>query len=399
MNASPRKTRVLMLLLEFHPIFTGHGIYLQQLCRRLREQGHEVSFLVADYGTLPARESVDGFEVYRFPFSHGEQKWELKLALRVIRFLATHRDYDVLHIHGHLDVYGLLTLYNLFTGKHTVSQMVLLGADDPLTLLRVYRFMRARFRILCLMDRFICISRVLGESYRQAGLPPEKLAYIPQGVDVLRFTPLSGAKEREALKDRLGLSRCERIVVFVGAVVERKGVDLLIEAWSRVQREFPGAQLVLVGQHEFDANDVNMRRLNGFVDAVTRRIETEGLRVLLAGRRSNVEEYLQVADLFVLPSRKEGFGNVILEAMACALPVVVTEMDGVARETVVEGENGYIAGSVDELARHIAALLGDPALAAAMGAAGRRRAEESFSMELIASRYAELYRQIVRGTP
>ena len=385
-----------MLLLEFHPIFTGHGIYLQQLSRYLRNNNVDVSILAADFLELPANEVVDGLNVYRFKFSHNEKHWEIKLAWRVITFLFRNRNsYDILHIHGHLDIYGLLTLFNRLFHKHTISQMVLLGADDPLTLLKTYRFMKQRYKILSLMDRFLCISKMLCDSYQRAGLPMEKLTYIQQGVDIERFTPVGSMDAKEALKNKLGLAGCQHIVIYVGSIVARKGVDLLIDAWCRVQKQYPGALLLLVGQEKFDDNDVNKVQLNAFVDTINKVIDEERLNVLFAGKKENVNEYLQCADVFVLPSRKEGFGNVILEAMASGLPVVVTFMDGVALETVVHGQNGFIVQTVDELFLSLAQLLGDTALRTSMGEAGVKMALDKFSMEFIAGRYAELYRDIL----
>jgi len=393
-----KKTKILMLLLEFHPVFTGHGIYIQQLSRYLNRCGCEVSVLAADYITLPVYEKIGDLDVHRFRFAHTEKFWELKLALRVIRFLLTNRKhYDILHIHGHLDVYGLLTLFNLVTGKHTISQMVLLGADDPLTLMGTYRFMRLRYKVLTLMDRFICISKVLGESYRNAGLPMHKLTYIPQGVDTQRFTPMPSIETKEGLKINLGLSAFSQIVIFVGAIVERKGVDWLVNAWCLLQKNHPTAYLLLVGQDVFDGNDVNEVALNSFVDSIKTVIIQNRLNVHFAGKQLDVQKYFQCADVFVLPSRKEGFGNVILEGMASGLPVVVTHMDGVSLETVVPGENGFIVNSVSELSQSLALLLSDKALAASMGRAGRKMAEDIFSMPNIAERYANVYREITGG--
>jgi glycosyltransferase involved in cell wall biosynthesis len=394
-----KNPKIIMLLLEFHPIFTGHGIYLQQLSNYLNKCGCDISILAADFHSLPSHEIVNDLNVYRFPFSHNEKFWELKLALRVINFLFRNRNsYDILHIHGHLDIYGLLTLFNVLLRKHTISQMVLLGADDPMTLMGTYRFMRLRYKVLTLMDRFLCISKVLGESYQHAGLPMGKLTYIPQGVDVERFAPVVSIDEKETLKKNLGLSDFNEIVIFVGAIVERKGVDWLIDAWRQVQKRHPDALLLLVGQDVFDGNDVNEDRLNSFVDAIRKIISENQLNVHFAGKQLDVDRYFHCADVFVLPSRKEGFGNVILEGMASGLPVVVTYMDGVSLETVVHGKNGFIVNSVSELSHSLTTLLSDKALSHSMGKAGRKMAVEAFSMSNIADRYAGVYREIT-GEP
>jgi glycosyltransferase involved in cell wall biosynthesis len=399
MRLNSHNNKILMLVLEFHPVFTGHGIYLQQLCKFLKNIGFTVEVLAADYNSLPRCEVINNLTVHRFGFTHKERFWELRLALRVVQFLIRNRNsYDILHIHGHLDIYGLLTLCNLFLGKRTITQMVLLGADDPMALMRTYKFMRLRFKILALMDRFICISKVLGESYQCAGLPMQKLSYIPQGVDVERFAPVASTEEKELIKASIGLSSCGDIVIFVGAIVERKGVDLLVDAWCLVQKKHPHATLVFVGQDIFDENDINKIQLNSFVEGIKEQISTNRLNAYFLGKRLDVEKILQVADVLVLPSRKEGFGNVILEGMASGLPVVVTYMDGVALETVVHGKNGYIVNNVSELADSLVLLLDDKEMSFAMGKAGREMVLESFSMSAIAQQYAGVYREITGDT-
>ncbi len=390
-----KKIRVLMLLLEYHPVFSGHAIYLQQLIKHLQKMNCEVAILAADYYTLPAHDVFDGVDIYRFNLTQTERKWEIKLAFRVIRFLLKHRKlYDILHIHGHLDIYGLLTLFNRLTGKHTVSQMVLLGADDPMAVNEQYRFMGMRYKILSLMDQFLCISKAIAKSYETFGLPMDKLTYIPQGVDVERFHPVK-VEMKIQLREKLGLPVQSKLVVFVGAVVKRKGLDHLVDAWSKVQKHHPEAVLVLVGQYEFSEIDVNQKPLELFVEQLRQTIRTNQSTVVFTGRQDQVEEYLQCADIFVLPSRKEGFGNVILEAMACGLPAIVTYMDGVATETVTPGRNGFIVNNVNELADTLTTVLSDKELADKMGENGRQKACDTFALPYIAGQYRQLYEKIM----
>lgn len=395
-DISKLRPRVLMLLLEYHPVFTGHGIYLEQLIFKLKQMDCEISILAADFGELLPVEQVHGIDVFRFPYSPGEKKWEIKLAIRVIWFLLRHRsDYDILHIHGHLDIYGLLTLYNKLVRKHTISQMVLLGADDPMALKKTYKCMSLRLKVLSMMDQFLCISQALRESCLQANILPAKITYIPQGVDVDRFSPVATNEKKEELRTKLELPNGVDVVMFVGAVVERKGVDWLVTAWKEVQKIYPDACLVLVGQHQFDKLDVNQVGLNSFVTKIVNIIDSNNMNVKMVGGRNNVEEYLQCADVFVLPSRKEGFGNVILEAMSCGIPSVITYMDGVSGETITHNENGFIANSVDEISKWISKLLADKELAIRLGNNGRLRALENFSLNDIAKRYLSVYRNII----
>lgn len=380
-----------MLITEYLPIFSGHAIYLQAMLPKFIDNGYSVEILTCDFQRLPPHEIIGGMNVHRLPFDPQAPKWEILLTVRILRFLFQHRhEFDILHFHGHVDYYGALTLFCMCFHKKIIMQMVLMGADDPESLRAKYKFMTARLKILALIDRFIHISRPLGESCQRAGFPVSKLRYIPQGVDVERFKPLPDA-EIKTLREQLHLDPEVEIVSFVGAVVERKGVDILIAAWVEVQKVFPRAVLILIGPCEFGLDDTNAQSLQGFVQGIQKQIEDLRLNVSMIGRSSLVHSYLQVSDLFVLPSRKEGFGNVILEAMSCGVPPIVSYMDGVALESVTQDETGIIIRSAKELAAAIIDLLRDDNRRKSMGGRARQEVLDRFALDQIAKKYLAVY--------
>lgn len=390
-----KKPRILMLIKEYLPIFSGHAIYLQAILPKFIADGYAVKILTCDFQRLPPYECIDGVDVHRLPFDPQSPKWEALLTLRILRFLFLHRhEFDVLHFHGHMDYYGALTLFCKCFRKKIIMQMVLMGADDPESLRDKYKMMSLRLKILAHIDRFIHISRPLGESCLRAGFSGSRLRYIPQGVDIERFRPLPDA-DRKRLREQLQLDPEGHVVTFVGAIIERKGVDILIEAWSEVQRAFPAATLILIGPCEFGADDANARSLQAFVQDIQAQIENQHLHVAMIGRSSLVPSYLQVSDLFVLPSRKEGFGNVILEAMACGVPPIVAYMDGVALESVTPDETGIIIHTKEELAAAIMALLDEESRRKAMGMRARREVLDRFALDRIARQYLAVYDEVM----
>lgn len=382
--------------MEYFPIFSGHAVYLQHLISKLKNFDCDVSILTPDFNEFEGFELINDIRVNRFDFCYDKKNWELNFSFKVISYLFKNiRSYDILHINGHLDVYGFFTLFNKFIRKHTISQMVLLGSDDPMTVMKQYKLMNMRFKILSLMDQFLCISKPIADSYQMAGLPMKKLTYIPQGVDVDKFRPIENLNEKETLKIQLGLNHHKKIVIFIGAIVKRKGIDWLLEAWDKIQSKHPDSLLLLVGQDTFTGNDINKLELEKFVAEMKNVVSLKNYNVVFTGKKDNVEQYLKCADVFVLPSRKEGFGNVILEAMACGLPAVVTYMDGVSKETIIHGTNGFIVNDTMELSDAINTLLSDPDLASNMGRAGNRRALNEFALTKIAEQYSTLYHSLV----
>ncbi|MDB4971264.1 MAG: hypothetical protein JWN44_6953 [Myxococcales bacterium] len=249
----------------------------------------------------------------------------------------------------------------------------------PVVRLFVQGYKRARAAALNgLVDRRLAVSRFVAESVRCAEyIADSKLAVVENGIDVTRF----GAADKTAL--RVELRAGDRpIVACVSRLAPEKGVDVLIRAMALVGRD---ALLVLAG----DGPDVEACR------ALAARLGL-GDHVRFLGLRNDVECIYAAADVVVMPSLwDEAFGLVVVEAMAAGKPVVVTA-SGAMPEIVEHGRCGLVIPKRDEVAMAgaIGRLLGDAALAAAMGEAARVRAATAYAMpvwlERIVSEYTAL---------
>lgn len=389
------KIRVLHCIFEYYPVFTGHGIYLDRLFSFIDKEVFENRMLTCSYKKFPAQDRHHDVLINRFDFKPGGRLSELRHSFQIVKYLIRNRNsFDVLHLHGHIDIYGLIALCCRALNKKLVMQMVLMGVDDPMTIKRNYRLMFLRFYLLLLVDKFICISRQIVKSAQTAGIPSHKVAYVPQGVDAAHFAPVAPVV-RDEMREGLGIDKDTKVVTFVGAVIRRKGVDWLIEAWKEVQKDLPDSLLLLVGPCQYTGEDSNKDTLDEFVSGIKKTIEANALNIRFVGRRDDVHHFLQISDVFVLPSRKEGFGNVIIEAMACAVPPVVTFMDGVALDTVQHGYNGFIANTLSELAFFIRKLLNDESLNRKVGTNARKTVDERFTINSIARCYENLYAEIL----
>lgn len=396
-DASARPLRVILHILEYPPLFAGHGIYLHRFVPALRAAGASVEVLTGDFGRLARCEEVDGIPVHRIPHHPKRRYWEHRSALHTsLALIRRRRRFDVLHLNGFADPLGFIGSTARILRKGVVLQLVLLGTDDPETILSRYRFRGLRRWALSRAHRIICIAPPLRDSSLRAGLPPDRVVFVPQGVDIARFRPPL-ADERASIRRALGLDPHTPVAVSVGAIIRRKGFDVLLEAWTAVQNRLPEATLLLVGPDQFSGDDPATPALEAFVRQVKACARTRGLRAHFAGRQEQVERYLQAADVFVLASRHEGFGNVIIEALACGLPAVVTPMDGIGAVTVQDGENGFIADGPEAIAERIVELLGSPSLAGRLGQAARRSVERRFDSRDVARSYVRLYEEAWRA--
>ncbi len=346
----------------------------------------------------PKRAAVDGVAIRRLPAVGWTPSLRMACfgASAFLHLLATRRHWDVLHVVG--------ISWHCYTGilaarllhKRVVVEMVMLGDDDPASIAAL-RFGALKLAIWKRADRVASLSSALTEAARSAGIPPERIPEIPVGVDTELFRPLPDSdrdpEARRRLRERLGLPPSGRLAVFVGAIMARKGVDTLVEAWPAVLAAVPEAHLLLVGPRDLTPED----RL--FREELDRRIDALGIRerVHFAGRVDGVETRLQAADLFVLPSLTEGLPNSLLEAMACAVPTLMTDLPGIARDVIRSEEEGFLLPerTPEALAAAIADLLPDEERRRAMGAAGRKRILEAFSIAGRAERYAALYRSLL----
>jgi len=220
-------------------------------------------------------------------------------------------------------------------------------------------------RALCaLATEVIAISRAVARRFAWA---PKKVRLIPNGIDLGRFTPRAASA---SLRAALGVPPSVPIVASVGRFVEVKGYRYLLEAAARIERARAGVHWILVGDGE----------LRGELEAQARGLGLES-RVHFTGWRDDVADVLALADLLVLPSESEGFGRVLVEAMAMGRAIVATAVGGVP-DIVLPGETGLLVAPANPvaLADAVRALLDDPERGARLGAAGRARAESSFSL-------------------
>ncbi|MEU3738868.1 glycosyltransferase [Streptomyces sp. NPDC032198] len=226
----------------------------------------------------------------------------------------------------------------------------------------------------------VCVSEAERLTGQRSGIDA-RWSVIPNGVDVGRFRPVAAQAARTAL----GLSRQELLVVCVGRLCRQKGQDVLLRAWAEVAERMPLARLVLVG----DGPDAAGLR------------ERAPASVRFAGDVRDATPWYQAADLVVLPSRWEGMALVPLEAMACARPVVVTDVDG-ARESLPPAlaPHGLVpAEDPAALARALVGLLGDPPLRESLGRAAHRHVLNTHDVRHTADAVAAVYRELLGVGP
>jgi glycosyltransferase involved in cell wall biosynthesis len=265
----------------------------------------------------------------------------------------------------------------------SLQKMHLSPFSIPLKLWR-----RMRNMLIRRVDRFIAASSEIGRELMGVGVNPQKIRCIPNGIDTDKFRPVPG-NEKLRMRQKLSLPVDKRLFIFTGRLAASKGLLLLIQVWNELVQKHPDIHLVLVGSGKGSFDNCE-DELKDYIKL--HRLEQS---VSLTGDVDNVHEYLQASDVFVFPSEYEGFGMSIVEALACALPAVVTRV-GVAREHIQDRENGILINPKDEQGTQEAIewLLSDKDLWATLGMNARKGIVEKYSLEAMTEKYLGVFREL-----
>ncbi|HCA48133.1 MAG TPA: hypothetical protein DEP45_12520 [Armatimonadetes bacterium] len=233
----------------------------------------------------------------------------------------------------------------------------------------------------------VCVSDAARVSFSSRwSRYPGPIRRIWNGIETGR---IASVRSREDVHSGLCSAEETRVLCNVANLTRPKSQITLVEAMSLVPQDGLSSECWIAGSFEHEPQTV---------EAIRGAIAEHNLEgaVKLLGRRRDVPDLLNAADIFVLSSRQEGFPITILEAMAAGKPVIATDVGGCA-EAVVDGETGLIVPPEDPqaLAEAISALISDPERARSMGEAGHRRVEREFTVDRMVEQHLELYQSII----
>jgi glycosyltransferase involved in cell wall biosynthesis len=339
----------------------------------LRAEGHRTVLVAHPAGELRRRAAEGPDLIPMAPRS----ELDLAAAWRLTRVI---KDVNPSIIHAH-DPHGvaMAALALAYQGNATPQgrQPQLVASRRVDFPLKGNAFSRWKYRQV---RAFICASDAIRHMLIEQGIPAGDAITVHEGIDLAHVD----AAPRVNVHEMFWLPHNAPLVGNIAALAPHKGQRYLIEAAALVVREVPDARFLILGDGE----------LRG---ALEKQIADLALtkHVLLTGFRRDVLSILKGFDLFVLPSVTEGLGTSLLDAMACARPIVASRVGGIP-EVVRHGETGLLVPPKDprDLAASIIRLLLDPALAARFGAAGLERVRAKFSVERMVAGTIEVYARL-----
>lgn len=368
--------------------FTLHH-FLVPLMRGLRAAGHEVVGACSP-GPLAANVAAEGFRIEAVAIERSSDPLALLRAFRSIRKVLEAERFDLVHFHT-----PVAALAGRFAAWAAGVPRIVYTAHGFYFHERMALPLRAAHIALewsagRVTDLLMTQSEEDAESARRLHLARGAIHAIGNGSDPARFRPaISADGERERLRAQIGMPPERPVVLMVGRLVAEKGYPELLAAMRDVD-----AELWIVGGRL--ASD-HAGAVDGALAAALADPVRKG-RIRALGYRQDVPDLMRAADIFVLPSHREGMPRSIIEAMLSGLPVVATDIRG-SREEVVDGKTGLLVPVADAaaLAGALSQLAGDPALRVRLGAAGRARALDLYDESKIVARQVGLLGGLAAG--
>jgi L-malate glycosyltransferase len=265
---------------------------------------------------------------------------------------------------------------------------VLISSRRDLGILRSQRH-TIGYRLLRRMyDSVLAVSpQVRDFCIQQDGLDPARVQTLFNGLD-MDYLSASKAESRTALRKQFNIPEEAPVITSVGNIRKVKGIDVLVEAAAQVSKTHPSAIFLVVGRK---SEEEHCRELEA-------RVASLGLSAnfRFLGSREDVFPILRMSDIFCLPSRSEGLSNALIEAMACRLPCVATDVGG-NPEVLTHGESGLLVPSEDSaaLARALLQLLSDRSLAARIGLRGESVVQIRFTSQAMMNTLVSVYNELL----
>lgn len=366
-----------------YPSVGGSGIIATELGKRLAEKGHDVHFITSSipfrlnkvYPNIYFHEvDVNQYAVFQYP------PYDLALASKLAE-VAKREKLDIIHAHYAVPHAVCAFLAKQMTGQSVKVVTTLHGTDitvlgyDP-SLKEVIRF------AIESSDRVTAVSHSLAAQTYDLIKPNKKIDTIHNFVDERVYL----REDHEVLRTHYGLLQDEKVVIHVSNFRKVKRVHDVIHVFKQISEQV-NAKLLLIGDGPEKSVVCELVKKLGLTD-----------RVLFLGKQEKVEELYSISDLKLLLSEKESFGLVLLEAMACGVPCIGTDVGGIP-EVIAHGETGFLVplGDVDGAAKHAITILKDNALHQQISMAAKSSVEANFSSDKIVREYEELYLELIEG--
>lgn len=378
--------RIAMVISNYYPFIGGAEVFAQEVAEHMVKKGAEVDVItLGSDKNLSKIEIINNVTVYRIGI--GKVKYLSFFAgfFRLLRYmlkLNTARDYDLIHSVGDgLPSYVGTIIKKLKRKPHLITIQggsIAAGFENKLSGKILSKLEKWSFKNA---DSVHVISRKLRQQAEELGA--RHIVIIPNGVDAKIFKPMN----KEELRKRYGFSLEEKIIIAVARLIPRKGIDYLIRATAMVSQHLPNLRLLIIG------NGIQRAELERLIEQLE---FNDKAQILGFVPHNQIATYLNMADVFVIPSLYEPLGIVTIEAMACGIPVIGSDVDGIP-DVIEDGKNGILVppGDDKQLAEAIMRLLADEDTRNKFAQKGLETVKQKFLWEIVLAEIKDVYSNLI----
>jgi len=389
-----------MRILQVVPWFStgkaasGYVQVVYNVSRELVKRGHEVEVYTSNFLDGKIKMENDSLVVGQIKvnyFNYIMHHYTFFLTPSMIPAVRKNlKEFDVIHIHDFRTFQSIVTHY--YAKKYDVPYILQAHGSLPRIMARqrlkwIYDVLFG-YRLLRNASKVIALTRVEAEQYRRMCVPEEKVAIIPNGIDISEYTELP---PKGAFKKKFNIPEDRKIILYLGRIHRTKGIDFLIRAYAHLKNEmnFKDATLVIAGLDD------------GYLSEAESLVHRLGVSnsILFTGLLSEEDKIKAYTDASIVAylGPFEPYGLVSLEAAACETPVIVAQGTPMA-EIVNRGKFGFSVnyGDIASLSKRMYELICDDVLREELGRRGRDFVFKNFSWSNIVTKIEKVYEEILR---
>jgi glycosyltransferase involved in cell wall biosynthesis len=370
-----------------YPFYAGGGRNALNFAQSLFEKNVDVCLLALNQNfSLPVKSKIGQVPVYRIPYI----KYNIITKIFSLLFIISYYLFfiaksEIIMIYGNNNIlYELIIFLGKLFNKKVIFRSTMLKDDDISSLINTKRFLKqSRKRMFRALYGYYSLSPKFTESFLNISDDRSIIFESSQGVDSKLFSPVSSIEKKGLLK-KLNLPEDTIIIISAGYLIKRKGYEQIFKVLSKVDLPF---LYIIVGDYQVQLNHYLSSKNNEMQYLYQTAIKMMGNKILFTGPKENINEYMQVSDIFLINSKKEGLPNALLEAMACGVCTVSNNLAGLQDYILFDKINSLIFNNESEMQYSINELITNSDLREKISQNAKRFINENCSLDKVTEKF------------
>jgi glycosyltransferase involved in cell wall biosynthesis len=339
------KIKVLMATGVYYPEINGAVLQCMKLISLMKDDVDFEVFTSTKNKEFSNLDRVEGVRVNRVFVGNLVILSHMQFCFNAVLFFIKN-DLDIVHMHGFSRRHAFLILLSKIFRKKTILKMTSIGHDDPISVRQSSKYL---FFFYSLVDSYIGLSPAFTKLFKKSSLNNKRYYQIPNGVNTNVFYPLKRGECKRDIRIDLNLPINIDLILVVGHLSIDKAPGDVLDAWIKVKDSIKNETgIIFLGSSDLDNFEVHEKMV---LDMKEKSKPFLNSYIFFIDHTNCIEKYYQAANLYILPSKREGLPNALLEAMSCGLTIISTELPGLKDWIVEHKKNGvlYSAGNIEQL--------------------------------------------------